>query len=421
MSQRRAQSSVKWVLGLAILIGVAVAIVVVGFRWSRPKVVVTDAVEGPVVQAFYSTGTVQPVRDYPIKSNIAAVITEVKVDKGDRVTAGQVLAVVADPELVYAARKAEAELKERQQRADAKTSPVIREIDARIMALQSLLEISQREEQRLRKLIETSAASQRDLDTAINRLKTIWSDLEANKALRVSKQFELDRELAVAQSALDTAKWNLDQQTLKSPIDGAVLDRPLSVGTRVAINDQLMTVADITPSKLVMRAAVDEEDIIKVRKDQTVRMTLYSYSDRGFEGRVQKIYDQADPERRTFEVDVQILQPDDRLSPGMTGELAFEMGSRERAVVIPSQAVQKGGGVFIVAKGKLERAVVEIGLRGIERTEVKSGMKNGDKVVISAIGDLEPGKRVRTEYVDPVTAAGVNKPKVVSDSFKGFK
>ena len=249
----------------------------------------------------------------------------------------------------------------------------------------------------------------------------MWSQLESYKAQRIAKQFELEKELQVARSALDTANSNLDLQTMKSPIDGVVLDRPLSVRTRVGINDRIMNVADITPAKLVMRAAVDEEDIIKVRKDQVVRMTLYSYSERSFEGRVDKIYDQADPERRTFEVDVKLLEPDERLSPGMTGELAFEMASRERAIVIPSQAVQKGGSVFVVQDGRLKKADVEIGLRGIERTEARSGIKPSEKVVISAIADLNDGQRVRTSYMDPTTAAGLNKPKAVTDAFKGFK
>ena len=66
-------------------------------RITSPLVTVTDAVEGPVVQAFYSTGTIQPVREFPIKSNTAGILTEVKVDKGDRVSKGQSLAIVSDP------------------------------------------------------------------------------------------------------------------------------------------------------------------------------------------------------------------------------------------------------------------------------------------------------------------------------------
>jgi multidrug resistance efflux pump len=54
-----------------------------------------------------------------------------------------------------------------------------------------------------------------------------------------------------------TAEWNLEQQTLRAPIDGVVLDRPIAIGTRMAINDQIMRIADVTPKNLVMRAAVD--------------------------------------------------------------------------------------------------------------------------------------------------------------------
>jgi hypothetical protein len=135
---------------------------------------------------------------------------------------------------------------------------------------------------------------------------------------------------------------------------------------------------------------------------------------------VLRIYPQADPERRTFEIDVQLTDPDPRLSPGMTGELAFIMDSKERAVVVPSQAVQKNA-VYAVRDGRLRNIPDgEIGLRGIERTEIRAGVKPGDRIVISAVGDLKEGQRVRTTYSDPVTAAGINKPKQKTDSFKGF-
>jgi RND family efflux transporter MFP subunit len=417
--RRRAQSNTRWIITAAIAAVVVAGAVLAFLRFSSPLVVVSEAVEGPVVQAFYSTGTVQPDREFPIKANVAGTIAEVRVDKGDAVTKGQPLAIMAEPGLVFAQRQAQAELEEKQKRADAKNSPVLQEYDARISAGQAQLEIAQRELARIKALIEKNAASQMDLDAASDRVKTVWTLVESAKAQRATRQLELERELQVARSALDTANWNLEQQTLKSPIDGVVLNRPLSVGTRVAINDVVMTVADVRPEKLVMRAAVDEEDVTKVRVGQVVRMTLYSYDSRTFEGKVARIYPQADPERRTFEVDVQIVDPDPRLSPGMTGELAFVMDAKARAVVVPSQAVQKGA-VYIVENGRLKKLSAEIGLRGIERSEVRSGAKPGDRVVISTVGDLEDGQRVRTSYTDPVTAAGLNKPKQVNDNFKGF-
>jgi RND family efflux transporter MFP subunit len=416
----RAQSSAKWILSAALLIGVLVAGSVLVVAFARPRVVVTEAVEGPVVQAFYSTGTIQPDRDFPIKANVAGTLTDVRVDKGARVRKGDVLAVVTDPELKFLADKAQAEVSEKQKRADEKDSPVLHEFDARISANSSLLEIAQRDEQRIRGLLEHNAAAQQDLDASLDRVKTVWSNLEANKALRASKLLELQRDLEVARSALAIAEWNLQQQTLISPIDGVVLDRPQSPGTRVAINDRIMLIADVRPEKLVMRAAVDEEDVTRLRAGQTVRMTLYSFEGRSFEGKVTKIYDQADPERRTFEVDVKFSELEPRLQPGMTGELAFIMDEKQKAVVIPSQAVQNGA-VFIVRDGRLAKVEPEIGLRGVERTEILAGLKSGGSVVISSTGDLRDGQRVRTTYTDPVAAAGLNKPKQKQDNFKGFK
>lgn len=420
MKQRRAQSTAKWILVAAVVTVCVLAVGYVALRFARPVVTVSEAVEAPVVQAFYSTGTVQPEREYPIRSNVAGIITDVQVDKGDRVTKGQALAIVSDPELKFAADKARAELLERQKRAEPKNSPVLKEYDARISAAADILEIAQREEKRVSELIARNAASQTDLDLALDRLKVAWADLESWKAQRAAKQLELERELQVAQAAVATAEWNLEQQTLRSPIDGVVLDRPTALGTRVAINDQVMRIADVTPANLVMRAAVDEEDITKVRLEQDVRMTLYSFPGQILQGTVTRIYDQADEARRTFEVDVRLTEPNDRLSPGMTGELAFVMDAKAKAVAIPAQAVQ-GGNVFGVKDGRVVPFDARIGLRSIERAEILSGIAPGERVIISPIGDLAEGKSVRTRYLDPATAAGLNKPAVVDDSFKGFQ
>src|SRR4030095_6518307 len=105
--RRRAQSTTRWVVTTAIAAAVVVGVVLAILRFSSPLVVVSEASEGPVVQAFYSTGTVQPEREYPIKANVAGTIAEVRVDKGDAVTKGQALAVISEPGLVFAQRQAQ--------------------------------------------------------------------------------------------------------------------------------------------------------------------------------------------------------------------------------------------------------------------------------------------------------------------------
>ncbi len=406
-----------------ILILLAVAVVLAGGAWGlhallRPTVVVAEAGTGPVIEAFYATGTVQPQREYAIRTSIAGIITEVKVDKGDRVKKGQVVAVVSDPALDYALNKAEAQLQEQAALSDPKRSPALAELDARIAAQETLLDIAQRERDRQQELITKNAASQSDLDRSLERFKQTWGDLEALKEQRRMKALALARELEVARAAVQTARWNQELQTIKSPVDGVVLDRPVSRGTRMAANDHLMQVADLSPDNLVMRAAVDEEDHDQLREGQLVQMVLYSFPGRTFEGRVEKIYAQADPERRTFEVDIRFTPLRDRLAPGMTGELAFITQSKDQALVVPAQALQAGN-IWTVDNGRAHRQVVKIGLKNVQRVEVVEGIEAGQLVILSSTADLSDGQRVGTRLQTPEEMAGPEAAKK-SDSFRGF-
>jgi HlyD family secretion protein len=420
MTARRALGNARWIVGSVggiILAGFAAWLVLL---LTSPSVTVTEAVEGPVVQAFYSTGTVQPEREYPIRANAPGTLQDVKVDKGDKVKVKQIVAVVVDPALKFQVDKADAELKEKLARASPGQSPVLQEFDSKIQAYGEMVDISKREVDRIKGLVEGNAGAQADLDTALDRLKKNWSECESFKSQRAAKLLELQREVDVAKAALATAKSNFDQQSLKSPIDGVILNRPLPLGTRVAVNDDIMRIAQVAPESLVIRAAVDEEDIAKVRLKQTVRLTLYAFPTRSFEGRVTRIYDQADADRRTFEVDVKLAELEPHLQPGMTGELAFVMDSRDRAIVVPSQAVQNGS-VYVLEANRLKRRPVQIGLRSVERTEIISGIKPRDRVIISPVANYRDGKRLRPTFIDPLTAAGLNKPPPIQEAFKSFQ
>ena len=170
---------------------------------------------------------------------------------------------------------------------------------------------------------------------------------------------------------------------------------------------------------------MDEEDKNRLRPPaadgdkQVVEMTLYAYPGEVLSGTVERIYDKADPDRRTYEVDVKFDRPDLRLAVGMTGELNFIVARKDSAMIVPTQAVQ-GGMMMLVKDGRLEKPEVVTGMKSIERTEIVSGLKLGDEVVISPILDLQPGQGVRVNAIDPVVAAHLNEPKD-EGSFKGFR
>jgi HlyD family secretion protein len=411
--RRRASSLVRWViLGAVVLAAAGVGFAV--YRSLRPVVTVTEIVQAPVVQAFYATGTLSPVRDHPIKAPVQGTVQRLPdgpfIDKGSRVGKDQPLLKVVDPELELLALRARAELDEKRARADQKTSPVLGEFDARITATLDLLDLARAEQRRVTKALETRAATEVDLDRAIDRVKELWKESEGLKAQKATTLLRLKADLDVAESAHRIALWNLDQQTLRSPIDGVVLDRPVSPGTHVNVNDPVMLIADVRPQNLVMRAQVDEENMTMVREGQEVQMSLYSYAGRVFTGRVAKIYDKADAQRRTFEVDIAIEKPDDRMAAGMTGELAFIVAAKDVALVAPRQALQENK-LYGVRDGRLTVLDAQVGLTSIERVEILSGLKAGDRVVIGPVAGLREGQPVRETYMDPTAAAGLNKPK----------
>jgi HlyD family secretion protein len=424
MGRRSAKVSTAWILGASGL-AAAVVIAILVYRVLRPAVDVTAVVEGPVVEAFYATGTVSAEREYSIRANTSGIV-RVLVDKGSAVKKGDTIAIVDNAELRFDVDQAAAELKRKKLLADDKTSPVLNELRAKIQASNDLLEIALKDEKRVTGLIDRGATSQNDLDQSLNRVKAMWSDAESFKSQLEAKRIDLDKDVEVAKAALDSAQWNLDQATVYAPIDSTVLDWPISSGTRVAVNDHILQLADVTSAHLVMRAQVDEEDKNRLRPPtadddaQIVKMTLYAYPNEVLSGRVDKVYDKADPDRRTYEVDVKFDRPDLRLAAGMTGELNFIVDQRQSVLIVPTQAIQ-GGSLMLVRDGHLKRPDIITGLKSIERTEIRSGVQQGDVVVISPILGLEDGQSVRTRWIDPIIAAGLNKPPDSDDTFKGFR
>lgn len=420
--RRRGKSSIQVTIWIALA-----ALLAAGAWWGvssflRPRVTVTRPISGPVVQAFYATGTVRPHREFPIKSATAGTLEKVLVDKGYRVKAGQPLAVVSDPALIYQDARARAEVEEKAKRVDPQTSPVLKEYDERLRINAERIAIAQREVERVSRLVETQAASSVDVDRAIDAVKLLEAERAGLQQTRAAKVLELERELETAKSAYNITQWQLAETTLRAPIDGVVLDRPTSVGTRVAVNDVIMRIADLSPANLVMRAQVDEEDVTKCNVGQVVRMSLYAFPGAKLTGRVKQIYDEADQDRRTFEVDVAFDTPDPKLSAGMTGELAFIIAEKTQATIIPATAVQ-GGKVYVVRDGRVyAEPNVTVGLRSFERAEV-TGLSDDARVIISPIGNVAEGQPVRAAEIDPREATGLLKEQQqtpTGGAFKGF-
>lgn len=174
--------------------------------------------------------------------------------------------------------------------------------------------------------------------------------------------------------------------TWTAPRDGMVLERTAIEGMRVNPGDPLFKLADVSVVWIITDLA--ERDLSLVRVGQTASLRARGYPGRTFEGKVAVIYPQVNRETRTVRARIELPNPDLALLPDMYVDAEINVGSIEPVLAVLESAVLDNGkktSVFVdKGDGRLEPRLVQLGLRGGGYVEVREGLAEGDKVVISA-------------------------------------
>jgi Cu(I)/Ag(I) efflux system membrane fusion protein len=171
-----------------------------------------------------------------------------------------------------------------------------------------------------------------------------------------------------------------------APRDGVVLERKAVDGMRAEAGEVLFRIADV--STVWVLADVAEHDLALVRAGQAVTFSVRSLPGRTFRGRVALIYPQVMKETRTARVRIEVPNPDGVLLPDMYADVAFDTGGDEPVVAVPDSAVIDTGtrqvAILDRGEGRFEPREVKIGMRGGGFTEIREGLAEGDRVVVSA-------------------------------------
>lgn len=356
----KARKQLKWALGLAVLLAAAA-----GCWYYYDGITAQSPVSGELVTAgrgkiisyVAATGTVKPVNAVDISSKVTALIKEMNVQENDVVTAGQVLAVLADKTLETTLEKAQYE---------------VHHTSAKYKRLQYLHSIG--------------AKSDADLEDALLEYQTAMASYEA-------------------------AKSDLNETVLVSPMDGVVLGEPVSVGTLVTagVNDPtvVMMIGDI--SGKIIKVKVDETDIGKIAAGQQAVFTVDAYQNHPFTGRVLKIGQISTTTTSTsstttsssssssstsssssvvyYYVTLAVDDPENLLKAEMTARVKIKISEKDDALLIPLAALKTStSGQYVTVlrdNGQSDNLPVTIGLTSSDKVEVTGGLQEGDKLVIS--------------------------------------
>jgi len=347
----------------ALVAGALAAIVLAGCSPSateqeiefRVPVTVSEVGTGSVEDRIVATATLRPVEEIVLTAGANGVLRYARdaggrrIADGDRVDAGQVIAEIVGDDVRLEART---EANERRHRA-----------------------------------------ALRDFESA----KALFED-----GLITEQEFRrVEAELADAQVSLDSSLLKEDRARIKSPIVGTVRlgrnysDAPVADGQLVNAG---FTVAKISSlDRLIADVDLVGSDVSRVRVGQPARVRHYAWKDRTFPGRVILLEPYIDPTTRTFNVQVQIDNPEHLLLSGMFVEVTLVAEQRDAVPVIPRTAVVERGGskvVFVLQGQKVARREVALGLGDDDVVEVRQGLEPGERIVVKGLETLSDGSRV---------------------------
>ncbi len=350
---------------------------------------VTESVtRGNVEKTVVASGSVESVNEVDVGAQASGKITKLYVKLGQEIKKGEMIADIDSTTQINTLNTKKAALVSYQAQLKAKKT-------AYDVALSSY--------NRLSKLYMQKATSLDSVNTAKSTLDNAKAEMEVIEAN--IKQAEIE---------VNTAETNVGYTKITAPMDGTVISVPVSEGQTVNANQTtptIVTIADL--SKMKIKPEISEGDITKVKAGQEVSFTILSDSQTVYHS----VIDSVDPANTTitdssstssstnssssssttsaiyYYANVLIDNPDRTLRIGMTTENNIKIANAKDVLLISNMAIQKRDGKSVVNilndKNQPEQREVETGVQNDFHTEIKSGLNEGEKVIVSQVANGE--------------------------------
>ncbi len=376
-----------------ILLGLAVAAGAAYYFFSsnskQETTYLTESVtRGNVEKTVVASGSVESVNEVDVGAQVSGKITKLYVKLGQEIKKGEMIADIDSTTQINTLNTKKAALVSYQAQLKAKKT-------AYDVALSSY--------NRLSKLYTQKATSLDSLNSAKSTLDNAKAEMEAIEAN--IKQAEIE---------VNTAETNVGYTKITAPMDGTVISVPVSEGQTVNANQTtptIVTIADL--SKMKIKPEISEGDITKVKAGQEVSFTILSDSQTVYHS----VIDSVDPANTTtsdssstssstsssssssttsaiyYYANVLIDNPNRTLRIGMTTENNIKIANAKDVLLVSNMAIQKRDGKSFVNvlndKNQPEQREVETGVQNDFQTEIKSGLNEGEKVIVSQVANGE--------------------------------
>ncbi len=399
---RLTQKKVVWTVVLVAALGAALGL----SGWTRSgdpiPVKTVKAAFGPLAATIKAEGDVEPVEKVEVRAPASGNLISVKVEEGDRVEKGQLLAVYNQEDLRLAVNQARSQ----SENARAQITPLEVKLELERTIRQE--DLSQAEARLRRAEAGGSepelAAARADLESTRMALANFGRGLALDDQIKAARAA-----LSAAEDTARRAEADLAAAGLTAPVSGVILSREGTKAGPVARGTILFLISDT--SRLEVRARVDEVDIGQLKPGDQALVTHSAFPNREFTGQVTRIAPQArrqpslsgNSNSITFEVRIEVDNREGLLRPGMSVGVKIQAVHRPNALAVPSGAVvERDGrpGVFILDGDVARFRPVSTGAVTQSEVELTAGLEAGSTVItgnVQTLRKLTDGQRARAE------------------------
>ena len=378
-----------------------------------PNVAVARVTARNLSRSLVLTAEFKPFQEIEVMAKVAGFVKEIRVDIGDRVTKGQLLATLEVPEMQDDLKRAQAGV----QQAQAQ----VRRAQDELRRAKSVQDMTHLSYTRLNAVNEKQPGlvAQQEIDDAHSKDLVAEAQVAAaNSALEAARE-----QVGVNQAELGKVNTMFEYTKVTAPFTGVITKRVADTGSMIqagtSSQTQAMPLVRLAENgKLRLILPVPESAVPTIHLGQQVEVRVPSLH-RSFPGKVARFADQLSMQTRTMDTEVDVENPSLVLVPGMYAEVDLSMAQRNGVLSIPVTAVDTdsessdngakpaSGSVMVVTpNNRVEVRKIALGLETATEVEVQSGLNEGDLVVIGGRSSLQPGEEVKPK----VTTMAATRP-----------
>jgi RND family efflux transporter MFP subunit len=365
-----------------------------------PAVAVAKAKIEDMSHGLVLTAEFKPFQEIDVMAKVAGYVKNINVDVGDRVKQGQLLAVLEIPEMADDQARAQFMLNRNQAEVARARDELQRAESSHQIAHLSYTRLSDVAKQK------AGLIAQQEIDDAQSKDLVAEAQVSAARSnLSASEQ-----QVQVSTAELQKVKTLLDYTRVTAPFAGVVTKRYADTGSMIqagtASSTQVMPLVKLSENSLLrLILPVPESAVPTVHVGQRVAVRVPTLG-RSFPGRVARFADKVSSATRTMDTEVDVANHSLVLIPGMYAEVNLTLDRRDGVLTVPIPAVDlssdesSGQVVVVTPENRIELRKVQLGLQTATNIEIRSGLRDGDLVVMGNRSSLRAGQQVRPKPID---------------------